>query len=307
MSQHGGTKAVKAAFLANGVIAIAKFTGAIFTGSAAMMAEAIHSLADTGNQILLLIGIKKAEKKADSQFNFGYGRAEFVVAMIVAVVLFVLGGVYAIYEGYNKIIHPEPLQYVGVIIGILGIAIAMEGRSFLIAYKEFKTESEDKGFFEYIKDSTNSSLIVILLEDAGALIGLTMATVGILLAEYVNPIFDGITSLAIGILMTGIAFTLVREVWHLLVGESMSPDEHNIIEKYIEDNYSNLITDVWKVKSMYIGNDKALVIIYIDWVDGINSDEIEDRTREVKLSLEDNFDNISDAIITTVKPASTIS
>lgn len=297
MSQ--GTKAVKAALIANLVVAIIKLVAAYFTNSKAMLAEGIHSVADSLNQVLLLIGIKQSNKKADDNHNFGYGKSQFFWSLMVGVILFFLGGAYAMYEGYEKVLHPEPIEYAWVVLSILFAGIVIEGKSLMVAYKEFKDESDGENVMEYIKDTTNSSLIVILLEDSAAIVGLVIAFIGTILTMYVSPIFDGITSFLIGMLLTLVAYTLTREIYKLVIGESMTPQEHAEIKEQLEGY--QLVDQVLTVKSMFIGNDKALVVAQVDMKDNKPIHELENIVPKIKADIIRNNDKIYDIIIETIQ------
>ena len=296
---HSGTAAVKAALGANLVVAIIKIVAAILTNSKAMLAEGIHSVADSLNQVLLLIGIKQSQKKPDDIHNFGYGKSQFFWSLMVGVILFFLGGAYAMYEGYHKIIHPETIEYAWVVIGILFIASVIEGKALSIAYKEFKTESDGQNVFEYIKGTTNSSVIVILLEDSAALLGLLIAFIGTLLTVFVDPIFDGISSFLIGVLLTAVAYTLTREIYKLIIGESMTPIEHAEIKEQIEEY--QIVDSVLSVRSMYLGNNKAIVIVQVDMNDNKRIHELENIVPKIKSDIIRNNEKVYDIIIETIQ------
>lgn len=294
-----GSKSVKAALAANLLVATIKIISAVITNSKAMLAEGIHSVADSLNQILLLIGIKQSEKKPDDMHNFGYGKSQFFWSLMVGVILFFLGGAYAMYEGYHKILHPEEIQYAWVVVSILFVASVIEGKALSIAYKEFKAESNGCNVFEYIKETTNSNVIVILLEDSAALVGLLIAFIGTLLTIFVNPVFDGISSFLIGVLLSFVAFTLTREIYKLIIGESMTPQEHQEIKEQIE-NYQ-MVDTVLSVRSMYLGNNKALVITQVDMVDEKGIHELENIVPKIKADIIRNNDKVYDIIIETIQ------
>lgn len=296
---HSGTKAVKAALLANLVVATIKIIAAILTNSKAMLAEGIHSTADSLNQVLLLIGIKQSEKKPDDIHNFGYGKSQFFWSLMVGVILFFLGGAYAMYEGYHKIIHPEEIEYAWLVVGILFVASVIEGKALSIAYKEFKAEADGESVFEYIKNTTNSSVIVILLEDSAALIGLLIAFIGTILAIYVSPVFDGISSFLIGVLLTFVAYTLTREIYKLIIGESMTPQEHQEVKEQIESY--QMVDTVLSVRSMYLGNNKAIVIVQVDMNDNKTISELENIVPKIKADIVRNNEKIYDVIIETIQ------
>lgn len=294
-----GSKAVKAALLANLVVATIKIIAAFLTNSKAMLAEGIHSVADSLNQVLLLIGIKQSEKKPDDMHNFGYGKSQFFWSLMVGVILFFLGGAYAMYEGYHKIIHPETIEYAWLVVGILFVASVIEGKALSIAYKEFKSESDGCNVFEYIKETTNSSVIVILLEDSAALVGLLIAFIGTLLTMFIHPVFDGIASFLIGVLLTFVAYTLVREIYKLIIGESMTPQEHQEIKEQI-DLYQ-IVDKVLSVRSMFLGNNKALVIVQVDMNDNKCIHDLENIVPKIKADIVRNNEKVYDIIIETIQ------
>jgi cation diffusion facilitator family transporter len=214
MAEGGhGTKAVIAALLANAGIAVAKGVGFLITGSASMLAESIHSVADSGNQGLLLLGGKRARKDADEAHPFGYGRERYFWAFVVALVLFSLGGAFAIFEGVEKIRHPHEVESPEVAVGILLLAVLLEGFSFRTALREASHLRGDAGWWQFIRRSKNPELPVVLLEDLGALVGLVLAlaAVGLTLATD-DALWDGIGTLCIGVLLSVIAVVLAVEM-----------------------------------------------------------------------------------------------
>jgi cation diffusion facilitator family transporter len=228
---EGSGAAILAAFLANVGIAIAKFVGFFITGSSALLAEAVHSVADSGNQGLLALGGKRAERAPTTLHPFGYGRARYFWAFIVAVVLFSLGGLFSLYEGYHKVSDPHEVTSPLVAFVILGVAIVFEAYALRTAMKHARPHLEGRGWIRYIRTSRSPELPVLLLEDSGALLGLVFATLGIALALVTgNPIFDGIGTLAIGALLVVIAIVLALEMSSLLLGEAATPEQLHEIE-----------------------------------------------------------------------------
>lgn len=296
---HSSTKAVKAALIANLVVATIKIVAAVITNSKAMLAEGIHSVADSLNQVLLLIGIKQSQKKPDDLHNFGYGKSQFFWSLMVGVILFFLGGTYAMYEGYHKIIHPEEIQYAYLVLSILFVAMLIEGKALSIAYKEFQAEADGSNVFEYFKETTNSSVIVILLEDSAAIVGLLIAFIGTILTMFVSPVFDGISSFLIGVLLTFVAFTLTREIYKLIIGESMTPVEHQEIKEQLEEY--QIVDNVLSIRSMYLGNNKAIVIVQVDMVDNKGIHELENIVPKIKADIVRNNEKIYDIIIETIQ------
>jgi cation diffusion facilitator family transporter len=262
--QDGSKKAIIAAFFANLGIAIAKFVGFVLTGSAGMLAEAIHSVADTGNQGLLMLGSKRAKKQATAAHPFGYGRERYFWAFAVALVLFTLGGAFAIYEGISKLRHPhEPERFeVGLVILIL--AIGLESFSFWTAWKEAREAKGNASLRKYIKSAKSPELPVVLLEDTGALLGLMFALFGLIMAKVTdNSRWDALGSLAIGILLTIIAVFLCIEMKSLLIGESASDEELAKIERVLAE--SPEVNKVIHMRTQHFGPDELLVAVKIEF------------------------------------------
>ncbi|MGQ4601485.1 cation diffusion facilitator family transporter [Nocardia sp. R6R-6] len=287
MSAGGGKKAIIAALTANAGIAAAKFVGAVITGSGSMLAEAVHSVADTGNQGLLLLGQRRAEQEADELHPFGYARNRYFYSFIVALVLFTLGSGYAIYEGIHKIQHPEQLSSPIVAIVILLIAIALETYSFRTAMRESAPLKGDASWWRFIRNSRSPELPVVLLEDTGALIGLLLAFAGVGLTMLTdNPVWDGVGTLAIGALLGVIAVVLIVEMQSLLIGEGATPDENQLIRANLVDD--TRIDRVIHLKTQYLGPEELLVAAKIGVVPGLDIaaiataiDDAESRVRSV--------------------------
>jgi cation diffusion facilitator family transporter len=258
MSASGGNKAIIAAMSANAGIAVTKFIAAFFSGSASMLAEGVHSLADTGNQALLLLGGRKAKKLADAEHPFGYGRERYVYAFVVSIILFSVGGVFSIYEGIEKLQHPHPLDVPWLPITVLLIAIVLEGFSFRTAIIESNHVRGKQGWIAFIRYAKAPELPVVLLEDFAALTGLVLALGGVGLTVITgNGIFDAIGTLAIGILLVLVAIVLGIETKSLLVGEGASVEDAVKIRDAInaEDQVEALI----HMKTLYLGPDELLV------------------------------------------------
>ena len=220
MSSEGSTRAIIAALIANAGIAVAKFVGFLITGSSSMLAESVHSVADTSNQGLLLLGQRQSRREADPLHQFGYGRSRYFYSFVVAMVLFTLGSVFALYEGYHKISHPAELTSPIVAIAILVVAICLEGYSFRTAVKESRPLKGSGSWWRFIRNSRNPELPVVLLEDTGALVGLLFALAGVGLTMLTGePVWDGVGTIAIGVLLGVIAVVLMIEMHSLLIGE----------------------------------------------------------------------------------------
>lgn len=258
MSTEGGTRAVIAALAANIGIAVSKFVAFLLTGSSSMLSEAIHSVADSGNQVLLLIGGKRAGRGADSVHQFGYSRVRYVYAFVVSIVLFLVGGLFSLYEGFHKIHHPEELRDVGIAIGVLLVAIVLEGFSFRTALKEAKKSRGSRSLFRFVRDARQPELPVILLEDFGALIGLVFALIGVSMATVTGDgRWDGLGAMAVGTLLVIIAVFLAFEMSSMLVGESALPEQQAAIQQALAA--TDLVDRVIHLRTLHVGPDELLV------------------------------------------------
>ena len=258
MSASGGTKAIIAALLANAGIALAKFVGYLVTGSSSMLAEAVHSVADTSNQGLLLLGGKRAQRAATADHPFGYGRDRYFYSFVVALLLFSLGSVFALYEGIHKLESEEPLTSPLVAVAILVVAIGLESFSFRTAIKESRPLKGGSTWWQFIRQSKSPELPVVLLEDFGALIGLILALLGVGLSVVTgNPVFDALGTIAIGVLLGVIAVILIIEMKSLLIGEGAAPPVLGRIVAAIED--SGVVQRVIHIRTQYLGPEELLV------------------------------------------------
>jgi cation diffusion facilitator family transporter len=258
MSTEGGTKAVIAALMANTGIAISKFFAFAITGSTSMLSEAIHSVADSFNQVLLLIGGKRSKRAADDKYQFGYGRVRYVYGFMVAIVLFLVGGIYSFYEGLHKWNHPEPVKDFWIAIIVLSIAIVLEGLSLRTAVRETNKVRGHRSFAKFVRDSRQPELPVILLEDFGAIIGLNFALIGISTAVITGDgRWDGLGAMAIGSLLIVIAIILVREMAGLLIGEGALPEEYDAVHAALTS--APLVDRVIHLRTLHVGPDALLV------------------------------------------------
>ena len=273
MSTEGGMRAIIAALIANLGIAIAKFIAFFFTGSSSMLSEAIHSVADSGNQVLLIVGNKRARKRADEQHPFGYGRRRFVYGFIVAIVLFLVGGLFSLYEGWHKWQHPEPLEDWWIAVVVLLIAIGLEGYSFRTAYREANHSRGRRSLFQFVRDARQPELPVVLLEDAGALTGLMFALIGVGLAVLTGDgRFDALGAMAVGTLLVVIAIFLAIEMATMLVGEAALPEQVAAIRAALEG--SEGVNRVIHLRTLHVGPDELLVAAKIAVAHGDTGAEI---------------------------------
>jgi cation diffusion facilitator family transporter len=258
MSTEGGSKAIVAALGANLGIAVSKFVAFAFTGSSSMLAEGVHSVVDSGNQVLLLVGGRRSRRVADAEHPFGHGADRFFYAFVVALVLFSLGSLFALYEGVDKVRHPHHLDSPVVAIAILGVAIVLEGFSFRTAMHEARPLKGSASWVAFIRDTKNPELPVVLLEDSGALVGLVLAMAGVVLADVTgNPRWDGVGTLAIGALLGVIAGVLAVQMKSLLLGEGASGVHLSEISAALLDE--PLFHRVIHLRTMYIGPEELLV------------------------------------------------
>ena len=279
-----GTRAVIAALLANAGIAVAKFIGFLITSSASMLAESIHSVADSANQGLLLLGGRRARRQASELHPFGYGRERYFWAFVVALVLFSLGGAFAVYEGIEKIRHPHELESVEVALGILAFAMVLESLSFRTAIKESLPLKGDASWWQFIRRAKLPELPVVLLEDLGALVGLFLAFAAVLTAHFTgDAVWDGYGTLAIGLLLIAIAVILIVEMKSLLIGESADP---NVVEAIrsavsVEPAVNRLI----HLRTQHIGPEELLVGMKVQFIDGLSVEEIAENVNRIEESV----------------------
>jgi cation diffusion facilitator family transporter len=263
MSAASGTRAIIAALAANLGIATTKFIAFILTGSSSMLAESIHSVADSGNQALLLLGGKRARREATPEHPFGFGRERYVYAFIVSIVLFSVGGLFALYEGYHKLLDPHPIdtwQWVPIV--VLVIAIGLESFSFRTAIQESNKLRGNSSWVAFIRRSRVPELPVVLLEDFAALIGLVFALFGVSLTLLTgNGVWDGIGTVLIGLLLVAVAITLAIETKSLLIGESATLENVAQIEAAIVDGGE--IERIIHMKTMHLGPEELLVAVKV--------------------------------------------
>ena len=258
MSSSGSTRAIVAALVANAGIAVAKFIGFLITQSSSMLAESVHSVADTSNQALLLFGQRRARKEATDLHQFGYGRSRYFYSFVVALVLFSLGAAFALYEGIHKISHPAPLTSPMVAVVILVVAIGLESYSFRTAVVESRPLKGSGTWWQFIRHSRNPELPVVLLEDTGALVGLILALLGVGLTVITgNPIWDGIGTALIGALLGVIAVILMIEMHSLLIGEGATARELQAISEALVA--TDHVERVIHLRTQYLGPEEMLI------------------------------------------------
>lgn len=274
-----GERAVKVAFRNNLVIFLFKLFAALTTRSAGMMAEAVHSLADTGNQILLLFGMKRSKIPPTDTHPFGHGKEEYFWSFIVAMLLFVLGGVYSLFEGFHKLQHPEPLHHLYLNYGILIFSIVLEGQSWWIARRSMKCSSSE--LLRGVVDSKDSGTVVVFVEDSGALLGLAIALLGTLLVSLTgDPFYDAVSSLCIGALLFVMALFLANEMRKLMIGEAIDPVQVRYARRII--NGHEHVMAVGAIRSMQLGAADSLLCIDVDFKQELHDHDLEKTIAELK-------------------------
>lgn len=258
MSTEGGTRAIIAALAANIGIAVTKFIAAAFSGSASMLAEGIHSLADSGNQVLLMIGGKRSRREATSAHPFGYGRSRYIYAFVVSIVLFSVGGMFSILEGIEKLQHPHELEMVWLPLTVLGVSIVLESFSLRTALHESKLARKGVSLAQYIKHAKAPELPVVVLEDIAALVGLVFAFGGVGLTVLTHDaMWDAIGTLAIGLLLVTVALILGAETSSLLIGEGATKNDASLIKTALET--TDGVESVIHMKTLYLGPEELML------------------------------------------------
>ncbi|HEX2140602.1 MAG TPA: cation diffusion facilitator family transporter [Woeseiaceae bacterium] len=284
----GSRKVIFAALIGNGLIAITKFAAAVITGSSAMLSEGIHSVVDTGNQILLLYGLKQAKQPPDRQFPFGHGKEVYFWSFIVAILIFAVGAGISIYEGIRHLLDPHPMTDVYINYIVLGLAIVFEGVAWTFAFIEFNKTRGKLGYFEAVRNGKDPTLFVVLFEDSAAMLGLIIALAGVGLSQLTGIVyFDGIASILIGVVLAATAAWLAYETKGLLIGESAS---RRVIEGIRE-----LVLDFREVKyvneilTMHMGPDFVLLNLAVKFSDETTALELETTISRIDKKIRADF------------------
>ena len=298
----GSRLVIMAALVGNSLIAITKFAAASITGSSAMLSEGIHSLVDTGNQGLLLYGLKRAAKPADENFPFGYGKEVYFWSFIVAILIFALGGGISIYEGIGHIQHPEPITNPLVNYVVLGLAMIFEGVAWYFAFREFSRVKGRWGYLEAIQRAKDPSIFVVLFEDSAAMLGLVVAFAGVWLTQATGIlIIDGVASVIIGLILVGTAIWLAYETKGLLIGESANQSVIRGIRDLLQGQTN--ILHVNEVLTMHMGPDFILANISVDFADGINAEQVESDIAAINASIRHKYPQVKRVFIEAGKRA----
>lgn len=278
---HGSTKAIYAALAANCAIAVVKFVVAFATGSAAMIAEAVHSLADTGNQVLLLTGMRRSRRVADEEHPFGYGKEQYFWSLLVAILIFFVGAIVSLYEGVHKLVDPSPVQHAWAIYVVLGASIVLEGGSFFVAMRAFRAQNPGIRVLAALRRTRDLNLATVLFEDSAALLGLVVALTGVALAQATGiQRFDGAASAVIGLILAGVAFFLAGKARALLVGAAADPAVVARIDTAIR-SFSE-VDRTGELLTMHRGPDRILVAAKVDFRDDLAVERVEPLIQEMK-------------------------
>jgi cation diffusion facilitator family transporter len=285
---HDSTRVILTALAANVGIAVAKFAAAAITGSSAMLTEGVHSLVDSTNQVLLLYGHKRSRLPANEMHPLGYGRELYFWSFVVAILVFSLGAGVSLYEGVLHLLHPEPTEDVVIAFVVLGIAIVLEGWSTLAALRAFNAARGRKGYYRAIRDTKDAPNLVVLLENSGAIAGLAIAAVGIgLSAATGNPMFDGIASVLIGLVLAFMAVLLLIEAKGLLIGESADPALVAELRSVTEGHAG--VVAVREVLTVHQAPDMVLAVISADFEDTISARDVEQTVADIERKIAMQF------------------
>lgn len=293
-------KVIFAALIGNTLIAITKFVAASISGSSAMLSEGIHSLVDTGNQILLLYGLKKSKRPPDERFPFGYGKEVYFWSFVVAIMVFALGAGISIYEGVHRVMAPEPLGDSTINYIVLGLAIVFEGGAWFFAFKEFSKVKGSRGYLEAVQEGKDPTFFVVLFEDSAAMIGLLFALIGVALGDITeDPIYDAMASIAIGLLLAATAMWLAYETKGLLIGESAQKSTVDGIKRIVRK--SRYVEHVNEVLTVHMGPEYILANISIDFTGSASADDIEKSIELLDSKIKQAFPGIKRIFIEAEK------
>ena len=291
MSSPSSVKAILAALVGNSLIAVTKFIAASYTGSSAMFSEAIHSVVDSGNQLLLLYGVKRSKRPADSKHPFGYGKELYFWSFVVAILIFSIGSGISFYEGFHKLHSPEPVSNPMINFIVLGFAVIFESWTCWVAATEFKKSKGDRGWVEAIRRSKDPALFTVLFEDTAALLGLLVALIALTLSEHLNlPVLDSVASLIISFILAVTAGLLAFECKGLLTGEGASEEVVSGIKQII--NESQGIKHVNEVLTLHLGPEDVLLNVSLDFEDDLSSGEVEEAISTLESRIKQMFPEI---------------
>ena len=289
-------KTIYAAMAANFAIAVVKFIAASITGSSAMLSEGIHSVVDTGNELLLLLGLRRSKKPANDSHPFGYGQELYFWTLIVALFIFAIGGGMSIYEGIEHVRHPEPLTDPRWNYIVLGLAVIFEGYSWNVALQEFLASKNQASFWQAIRASKDPTIFTILFEDTAALVGLFVAFLGVFCGHLLDNVYlDGVASITIGVILCGVAFLLAAESKGLLIGEGADPETIASIRKIVSQDAT--VDKVVQVLTLHFGPQEILLNLEIEFIDNLGTDELETTIERLEAAIRDQHSEVENIFI----------
>lgn len=296
MSKHSSKKVIFAALIGNFLIFVTKLGAAIYTNSSAMFSEAVHSIVDCGNQVLLLYGIKKAEKPSDKEHPFGYGKELYFWSFVVAMLIFAVGAGVSLYEGFHKIFEPAVITNIHINYIVLSVAICFEAYPWKMAYDEFNLRRGKHGMLAAVIDSKDPSLFAILFEDTAAMLGLFAALIGLFIGDYFDiPEADGIASVVIGLILAATAAVLAKECKGLLIGEAADPKVVESISALFENHAA--IDNINEVLTMHFGPNDVLLNLSLDFKNDISAGDVESVVSEFEKKIKDMHPEIKRVFI----------
>jgi len=289
-------KVIYAALIGNALISVTKFIAAAMTNSSAMLAEGIHSVVDTGNQVLLLYGLKRAKLPADERYPFGHGKEIYFWSFIVAMLIFAVGAAVSIYKGVHHVLHPEPIESPMINYIVLGLAMIFEGFAWYFAFREFTKTKGKRGYFEAVHRGKDPTMFVVLFEDSAAMIGLMVAFLGVLLSQLTGiHEFDGIASILIGLVLAGTAAWLAYETKSLLIGESANKHVIEGIRQMVSAQPD--VVKVNEVLTMHMGPEFILLNLSVDFRDSATAEKLETRIAHIDKLIKDAYPEVKRVFI----------
>jgi len=289
-------KVIYAALLGNALIAVTKFIAAFMTRSSAMFSEGVHSVVDTGNQVLLLHGLRQSKKPADEHFPFGHGKEIYFWSFVVAILIFAVGAGVSVYEGVRHLFHPSPIESPLVNYVVLALAMLFEGAAWFFAWKEFSKAKGPHGYVEAVQRGKDPSMFVVLFEDSAAMLGLVVAFLGIFLGQITGIAqFDAVASILIGLILGGTAIWLAYETKGLLIGESANEEVVQSIRDIVREHEA--IKHINEVVTMHMGPDYILVNLSVDFINGVPAEEVESAVTQLTKRLKQSMPRVKRVFI----------